>query len=103
MKMTCVVLGLLFLIVGILFSTGRLLKYVHAWQEMSEEEKSRIHIERLYRNVGLMIASSGCIFFLNGISKNFSDHGFIVAMIIWLGIAVFDVIYIEKSSRYQIK
>ena len=101
MNILCVGIGSLFIVSGILFANGKLLTFVRGWETMTKEEKEAIQIEKLYRNIGLMITSSGVIFVFNGISSMFSKQGFMIAIMVWLLVATFDLMYIEKSKRYQ--
>lgn len=70
---------------------------------MPQEEKEKIKIVPLCRNIGEVIALNGIIFLMKGLQPGFVDHWFVVAMIAWLIIAGFDIWYIEKSNRYYKK
>lgn len=67
------------------------------------EEKEKIAIVPLCRNIGEIIALNGIIFLLKGLWAGFSDHWFVGAMVAWMIIAGFDVWHIEKSQRYRKK
>ena len=62
MNGACLFLGILFLAAGIYFYSGKAVNHITAWKTMPEEEKRKIHIRPLCRNVGMMIATSGIIF-----------------------------------------
>ena len=64
MNGACLFLGILFLAAGIYFYSGKAVNHITAWKTMPEEEKRKIHIRPLCRNVGMMIATSGIIFLL---------------------------------------
>ena len=66
MNGACLFLGILFLAAGIYFYSGKAVNHITAWKTMPEEEKRKIHIRPLCRNVGMMIATSGIIFLLSG-------------------------------------
>ena len=66
MNGACLFLGILFLAAGIYFYSGKAVNHIAAWKTMPEEEKRKIHIRPLCRNVGMMIATSGIIFLLSG-------------------------------------
>ena len=70
---------------------------------MPQEEKEKIKIVPLCRNIGEVIALNGIIFLMRGLWSGFAGHWFVAAMIAWLMIAGFDVWYIEKSNRYRKK
>lgn len=100
MDYVCMFLGILFTTGGIFFAFGEIHKHLSAWQKMPDEEKSRIKIKPLCRNIGGMIALNGIIFILKGCCAGFSDRIFQAAIILWLVIAGLDVCCISKSSRY---
>ena len=101
MNITCIFFGIIFLITGILFAAGRLHRYIAAWKAMSEEEKRRIRIVPLCKNVGGVIALSGVIFLINGFWQGFQDHLFVLCMIAWLLLAGIDLFFIEKKHWYE--
>lgn len=100
MNAVCILYGILFTGAGVLFATGKLHGYIRAWKQMPEEEKARIRIRPLCRNIGEVIGLSGILFLLKGVWPGFQDHWFTGAMIAWLVVAGFDVFYIERSNRY---
>ena len=70
---------------------------------MPQEEKEKIKIVPLCRNIGEVISLNGLIFLMKGFWAAFSNHWFVGAMIAWLIVAGFDVWYISKSGRYRKK
>ena len=98
---TCVLFGLLFLAAGGLFAAGKLHGHIAAWRDMPPQEKARIRIRPLCRNIGEMIALSGLVFLLGGLWPGFRDRWFVLAMIGWLVAAGADLYYIERSHRYE--
>ena len=101
MNITCVIFGTIFSVAGVLFAKGKLLPYLSAWNRMPPEEKEKIDILPLCRNVGEVILLSGIIFLIKGLWPPFRDHWFTAAMIAWLVVAGLDVWFITKSKRYQ--
>lgn len=101
MNVTCIVFGTLFCIAGIVFACGKGHIHLSAWKAMPSEEREKIKIGPLCRNVGEVIALSGIIFLSKGLWSGFSEHWFVCAMIAWLVVAGFDVWHIGKSSRYR--
>ena len=100
MDFTCIFFGILFTIAGFWFACGKGHSHLSAWKNMSPEEKSKIKIVPLCRNVGEIIALNGIIFLMKGLWPGFSNHWFVGAMVAWLIVAGFDVWYIGKSKRY---
>ena len=70
---------------------------------MPENERQKIKIRPLCRNIGFLIALSGVLFLTAGVSAWFLNHAFVWAMIGWMVTAGLDVLYIGKSRRYQVK
>ena len=67
---------------------------------MSWQEKNKIRIRPLCRNIGEIIVLNGFLFLLKGVWSGFEDRWFVLSMAAWFVIAGFDVWYITKSSRY---
>lgn len=103
MNFTCIFFGVIFTVAGIAFACGKIHIHMAAWKSMPPEEKDKIKIEPLCRNIGEIIALSGIIFLLKGFWSGFTEHWFVAAMIAWLVIAGFDVWHIGKSDRYRNK
>lgn len=70
---------------------------------MPQQEKAKIRIKPLCRNIGTAIFLCGLLFLTSGLWSGFKDHAFVWAMIAWLLFAGIDVYYIGKSSRYMQK
>ena len=103
MDYTCTFFGVLFTIAGFVFACGKGYIHLSAWKNMPQEEKEKIKIVPLCRNIGEVIALNGIIFLMRGLWSGFAGHWFVAAMIAWLMIAGFDVWYIGKSNRYRKK
>lgn len=103
MNFTCVFFGVVFIAAGILFALGKGHIHLAAWKTMPQQEKDKIRIQPLCRNIGEMMILSGVIFLLKGLWAGFENPWFVVSMILWLFIAGFDVWYITKSDRYYNK
>ena len=100
MNLTCLVFGLLFTAAGLLFGAGKLHSRLEAWRAMPEEERDKIRIEALCRNIGGMIGLCGVLFLLAGLSTAFQETCFVWSMILWLVAAGADVWWIEKRGKY---
>lgn len=101
MNYTCIFFGILFITAGIAFACGKVHIHMSAWKSMPTEEKERINILPLCRNIGEVIALNGILFLMKGIWSDFDNHWFTGTMIAWLIIAGLDVRYIGKSNRYR--
>ena len=98
MNVTCIFFGIIFTIAGFMFACGEGHIHFSSWKNMPQEEKEKIKIVPLCRNIGEVIALNGLIFLLKGLWP-----GFVTAMIAWFIVAGFDLWYIEKSDRYYKK
>lgn len=103
MDYTCVFLGTVFIISGVLFAGGKLHTHLSAWRNTLCEEKRRIRIIPLCKNVGGMIVCNGLLFLVKGFSKFLGDSWFIAAVLVWSILAGLDVWYISKSKRYYLQ
>lgn len=101
MDFVCVFLGILFIIVGFVFFLGKAHIHLSAWKNMPQDEKEKIKIIPLCRNIGKVIILSGMIFLMKGLWADFSSRWFMGFMVVWLIAAGLDVWYITKSERYK--
>ncbi len=99
MDITCILIGLLFMLFGFLFSRGKIHIHLNAWKQMTHEEQSKIRIKLLCLNIGEVIILNGLIFFFKGIGGDFASQWFNIAIVIWMVIAAFDVWYISKNIK----
>ncbi len=100
MDYVCIFFGAVFLIAGVTFACGKGRVYSYALKNMKREEKEKIKITPLCRNVGAIIALSGIIFLVKGFWSGFLNRWFVYTIVLWLIAAGIDVYYISKSSRY---
>jgi len=98
--LVCVVFGSIFVVIGAMFFDGLALRWVEGWQTMPAEEKEKIQIKPLCRNIGTAIILAGGIILAAGLFPAFADAGFRWAMVGWLVLCGLDVFYIGKSGRY---
>ena len=103
MNFTCLILGISFILAGILFAKGKILVHIDAWRNMPIEEKENILIIPLCRNIGLMIALCGLLFFVSGIYQVFRENIFVYSMVVWFILAFIDLYWIDKRKKYQIQ
>ena len=103
MDFTCMVVGIVFIIFGFLLAIGKLHKHLKAWKNTPKELQEKINIKGLCLNIGEVIMLSGLIFLLRGIFPEFNGYYFVIAIVAWIIIAVFDLVYIYKSKHYEKK
>ena len=87
------------MIAGFLFACGKGHIHLSAWKNMPQEEKEKIKIKPLCRNIGEVIALNGIIFLIKGLWSGFENHWFAAAMLVWLTVAGLDFWYITKSKH----
>ena len=93
--------GVLFILGGLLFAGGQIHSRMNLWKQMPQEEKDKINIIPLCRNIGEIILLSGILFLMDGLWPDFQEHWFTGAMVAWLIVAGLDVWFILKSNRYR--
>ncbi len=101
MNLYCIIFGFGFLIYGIGLALGKAPKMIKALREMPEEEKSKLRIDLLGKNMACVFLSAAIIFILSGFSSAFKDAAFIWCMVAWLVGTGLDIAYISKSNRYK--
>lgn len=101
MHVASIFLGVLFMMAGLLFVCGKIHIHLSNWKNMPSEEKEKIDIVPLCRNVGAVIMLSGVIFMIKGLWSGFTGSWFTLTMVAWFMAAGADLLYIEKSRRYQ--
>lgn len=103
MKLLSLFFGVLFLIFGLLFFTGKIYVNMLMLRNIYTEEKQKIKIKLLCQNIGELIILSSLIFICKGLFIEFTNKKFSLAILIWFLIAGFDLIFISKSKRYYKK
>lgn len=101
MNITCIIFGVLFIALGIVFFVGKAHDHIESYRRMSEAERADIKIEPLCRNVGIVVGLAGIGFLIAGLFPMFASKGFIWYMITWFIGAGFDVRFISKSNHYK--
>lgn len=100
MNFYCMIMGMVFFIIGISFWIGRAPNWIKAWNSMTQEERQHIRIERLSKNAGCVFFIASLVFIASGIFPVFRESAFIWCMILWLLITGADIYFIGKSKRY---
>ena len=101
MNITCIIFGILFIAIGILFFIGKAHEHIESYNRMTEVEKANIKIEALCRNVGIVIGLAGGGFLIAGFVPIFASKFFIWYMIAWFVGAGVDARFISKSEYYK--
>ena len=101
MNLNCIVFGLIFLVVGIVFFIGVGPNWIKAWRDMPKEEKNKIHMDELSKNIGCVFLVASGIFLISGFNPGFKNAAFVWCMIAWFVLTGIDVAFIAKSNRYK--
>lgn len=101
MNLHCIAFGLIFLVMGIAFFIGIGPNWIKSWREMSTEEKSKIRMNELSKNIGCVFLIASAIFLISGFSIEFMNVAFVWFMIAWFVFTGIDVAFIAKSNRYK--
>jgi formate/nitrite transporter FocA (FNT family) len=101
MNLQCIVFGIIFLLVGIAFFIGGGQNWIKAWREMPQEEKNKIRLDELSKNIGCVFLVASSIFLISGFSPEFFNAAFIWCMVAWFVLTGIDVAFITKSNRYK--
>ena len=75
MDYTCIFFGVLFTLGGFVFATGNGHSHLSAWKNMPPEEKEKIAIVPLCRNIGEIIALNGIISCSRAFGPDFQTTG----------------------------
>lgn len=103
MNLYCVVFGLVFLAVGIAFFFGAASHWIKGWREMPKEERDKIRMDKLRKNIGGVFWTAGIIFLVSGFSVSFFNAAFTWCILIWFVLTGIDIAFITKSKRYRSK
>ncbi len=98
---TCILLGIVFVILAVLVIFTNLYQKFDFWKRMTEEERADLKMRRLCVNVGIVIAICGAIFLTAGFWDAFRIHAFIWCMLVWFVLCGVDAYTITKLSWYR--
>ncbi|MCL1835685.1 MAG: DUF3784 domain-containing protein [Oscillospiraceae bacterium] len=96
----CYMAAAMLLVVGVAFLTGKAPVFIKAYRLMPEEEKEKINIKPLCRNLSAAFLIAAAIFGAAGYSEVFRLIYFKWAVVGWLALCCADIAYIGKSKRY---
>ena len=96
----CYAISVIALAGGVLFFTGKGASYIKGYANMPDEEKKKIKIKPLCKNVSVAFFTIAVIFAAAGYSEAFRLNYLKWAMIGWMVLCCADALYISKSGRY---
>ncbi len=100
MNITCIAFGGVLLIFGVLFFVTKLYRLFPFWKKMSFEERAKLNMKAISRNIGVMICVCALILLAAGLWEFFYTKVFIWAMILWFVAVVMDAILIATKKKY---
>ncbi len=103
MRMICVLFGAVYIAIGLTIAFTSIYRRMDFWKKMSDEEKKKVRISPLMRNLGGMIALCGLLFLVAGLWDWFYLYAFRWAIIAWFVLGFIDAFKISKGTRYQKK
>lgn len=68
---------------------------------MTPNERSKVNIKPLCRNVGGVISLAGIILIVAGLWEFFLSEVFLWAMIAWIVVVIFDFAFLMKNKSFQ--
>ena len=102
MNLFCILLGIALIVVSYLFWIGKGVKYIRAWEETPIEEKNKVNIGKVGRNIACIFALGSVIFIITGFSPTFKEKAFVWSMIGYLILIGADVYHMGKFKCYKI-
>ena len=99
MNIPYIVIGVVFIVFSFLFYNGII--NIPYWYAFTGKKDNKKIIKMLCHNIGLIIGLCGFLFLINGIFSYLRDHIFSFSMIIWVILAIFDMLYISTSKNYK--
>lgn len=102
MQLQSFILGILFLAGGAFFFSGSAIPRMKGWKALSDEEKRKIRVGALGKNVGIVLSAAGILFELAACFRPFREQAFLWSIIFWLILTGMDVYDMEKSKRYYV-
>ncbi|QIK69546.1 DUF3784 domain-containing protein [Erysipelothrix sp. HDW6C] len=95
--------AIFFVLVSLLFYSGKGFEYIPGWKQTSPEIKRSINIKALKNNMGMMFLALALIFGVSVFSEIFREKVFIWASILWIIAARININYISRSKKFQNK
>lgn len=99
MNLHCIVFGIMFTLVGVFFLFGKGINHMKGFDDIPEEERKEIDLQKLGRLVARVFLSAGLIFGVAGLNQEFLHSAFKWFMIAWFVLTGITV-YFLTMKRY---
>lgn len=96
----CYVISLIMFVTGIMFFNTKAKEYINGYKNLSNNEKSKIDIKNLCRNISILFFLSSIIWGLAGYSEVFKRTYLVWSVLIWIVICILNIIIINKFKLY---
>ncbi len=100
MNWACLAIGIIIIALGAVTFAGKFHIFFREWKRMPEDEKRKIRIKPLCRNIGAAIMICGAIILCAAFSSFFIEKMFSWFMLAWFVLCAADLWWIAKSGRY---
>lgn len=96
----CYMVSIALFIISIVFFSGKGAAYIKGYRIMPEEEKRRINIKALCKNLGAMLFLAAVIFGIAGCFEVFKTDFLKWAVAGWMALCFADIVFMNKSKQY---
>ncbi len=101
MNLTCLAFGVVLAICSLLFLFPKFLTHFSFWKKMDFKERQKVNLKAISHNIALILFIATSILLLAGLWSFFKENLFLWCMIAWIALVIMDVIYLNRSKRFN--
>lgn len=98
-----VILGVIILVIGIMTAVGIVEELVEKFRKDKQEKQQKKKIREMCLRAGELAMLDGLILLMKGLLVSFENHVFVFAVLSWLVVACFDILYVTVSRKVKKK
>lgn len=98
-----VILGVIILVIGIMTAVGIVEELVEKFRKDKQEKQQKKKIREMCLRAGELAMLDGLILLMKGLLVSFEKHVFVLAVLSWLVVACFDILYVAVSRKAKKK
>ena len=98
-----VILGVIILVIGIMTAVGIVEELVERFRKDKQEKQQKKKIREMCLRAGELAMLDGLILLMKGLLVSFENHVFVLAVLSWLVVACFDILYVTVSRKVKKK
>lgn len=98
-----VILGVIILVIGIMTAVGIVEELVEKFRKDKQEKQQKKKNREMYLRAGELAMLDGLILLMKGLLVSFENHVFVLAVLSWLVVACFDILYVTVSRKVKKK